>query len=111
MLVSHYYGVDYYSVNFTNPMTLEIDGKEKNVIFLYYTETVAESHTKNLINPKEKRNEDNFIFQLDKEKNVDAIYYGKYDAKNAIDAKKTINNGYWNTVLKNSTLIWESSEE
>lgn len=102
MLVSHYYGVSYNSISATHPITLEIDGKEKNVIFLYYTETIAKSHTRKLINGKEIRDERNFTFPLDSVENVDAIYYADFDSI------KVFNEGNnWNTVLENAVLIWE----
>ena len=101
MLVSHYYGVDYYSISVTHPITIEIDGKEKNVIFLYYTETIANSHTRKLINGKEIRDERNFIFPLDSIENVDAIYYVEFDTR------KIFNNGNdWSTLLEDAILIW-----
>lgn len=102
MLVSHYYGVSYYSIAATHPISMEIDGKEKNVIFLYYTETIAKSHTRNLINDKETRDERNFIFPLDKKENIDAIYYAEFDISEIVK-----NGGNWETVLENAVLIWE----
>lgn len=102
MLVSHYYGVDYYFVSATHPITMEIEGKGKNVIFLYYTETIANLHSKRLVNRDENRDERNFTFPLDNKENVDAIYYAKFDAR------KIFNEGNnWDTVLENAVLIWE----
>lgn len=101
-LVSHYYGVSYYSISATNPITLKIDGKEKNVIFLYYTETFAKSHTRRLINQEENRDERDFIFSLDNKENVDAIYYAEFDARRIFEEGNN-----WNTVLENAVLIWE----
>lgn len=101
ILVSHYYGVDYYSVSATHPQTLKIDGKEKNVIFLYYTETIANSPSKSLINRKENRDERDFIFLLGNKENVDAIYYVESDTR------KIFNNGNdWSTLLEDAILIW-----
>lgn len=101
MLVSHYYGVSYNSISATHPITMEIEGKEKNVIFLYYTETIAKSHTRKLINGKEIRDERNFIFPLDSMENVDAIYYVEFDTR------KIFNDGNnWDTVLEDAILIW-----
>lgn len=102
MLVSHYYGVSYYSVAATHPITLKIDGKEKNVIFLYYTETFAKSHTRKLINQEETRDERRFIFPLDKKENVDAIYYADFDAREIFEKENS-----WDTLLENAVLIWE----
>lgn len=102
MLVSHYYGVSYYSIAASHPIKLETNGREKNVIFLYYTETFAKSHTKKLINQKENRDERNYIFPLDKKENVDAIYYADFDAGKIFDEGNN-----WETVLENAVLIWE----
>ena len=102
MLVSHYYGVSYYSIAATHPITMKIEGKEKNVIFLYYTETIAKSHTRNLINGKENRDERNFIFPVDSVKNVDAIYYADFDANEIFKKGNS-----WDTLLENAVLIWE----
>jgi hypothetical protein len=102
MLVSHYYGVDYYSISATHPQTFKIDGKEKKVIFLYYTETIANSHSKKLIGNKKPRDERDFIFTLDKKKNVDVIYYVEFDAKEIFD-----NGNDWSTLLEDAVLIWE----
>lgn len=101
MLVSHYYGVSYNSISATHPITMEIEGKEKNVIFLYYTETIAKSHTRKLINGKEIRDERNFIFPLDSIENVDAIYYADFDAIKVFNKENN-----WDTVLEDAILIW-----
>lgn len=102
MLVSRYYGASYYSVSATHPITLKIDGEEKNVIFLYYTETFVESHSRKLINGKEILDERDLIFPLDKKENVDAIYYADFDIR-----KKFEEGNYWETVLEDAVLIWE----
>ena len=102
MLVSHYYGIDYYSISATNPKSMIIDGKEKNVIFLYYTETIANSHSKKLINSKENSDERDFMFPLDKKENVDAIYYAEFDSR-----KIFASGNDWSTVLENAILVWE----
>ena len=102
MLVSHYYGVSYYSISATHPITMEIGGKEKNVIFLYYTETIAKSHNRKLIDGKGIRDERNFIFPLDSIENVDAIYYADFDSMKVFSEENSRN-----TLLENSILIWE----
>lgn len=102
MLVSHYYGVSYYSISATHPIKLEIDGKEKNVIFLYYAETIAKSHSKKLINREEFRDERNFIFPLDYKENVDVIYYADFDMRKIFEERNN-----WDKVLENAVLIWE----
>ena len=102
MLVSHYYGVSYYSISATHPITMEIEGKEKNVIFLYYTETIAKSHNRKLIDGKGIRDERNFIFPLDSIENVDAIYYADFDSMKVFNEENSRD-----TLLENAILIWE----
>ncbi|MED4476333.1 hypothetical protein P9268_17555, partial [Oceanobacillus caeni] len=74
-LVSHYYGKSYASVNETHPMPLEIDGKKKNVSFIYYTETIADSPSTNLINNEKNLNEQGYIWKLSDSEKIDAVYY------------------------------------
>ena len=102
MLVSHYYGKGYYSVNATNPMKVNIDGEEKNIILLYYTVTIADSPSGKLVNDKKERVEQNFIFQLGNKDTVDSVYYGEFDS-----SKIFRNGNNWDKVLENSQIIWE----
>lgn len=102
MLVSHYYGVSYYSIAASHPIKLKIDGKEKNAIFLYYTETIANSHSRKLISYEETRDERNFMFPLDSKENVDVIYYADFDMRKIFEEGNN-----WDTVLENAVLIWE----
>ena len=102
MLVSHYYGKEYYSVKATEPIKVNIDGEEKNIILLYYTATIADSPSGKLINDKKERVEQNFIFQLGNKDTVDAVYYGDFDFSKIF---KDGNN--WAKVLENSQIIWE----
>lgn len=101
-LVSRFNGVSYYSFNSAGPFTLEVNGAEKQVIFLYYTKTIANSPTKKIFSHEQERHERDFIFPLDKDEKVDAIYYADYDIEKIIK-----NENYWNEVLQEATLLWE----
>ncbi|MHA0857217.1 zf-HC2 domain-containing protein [Paenibacillus sp. CMAA1364] len=101
-LVSHYYGKNYAVVNATHPMQLVIDGEKKNVSFIFYTKTIADSPSRNLINNGESRNQQEHTFNLVESEITDAVYYVDYDAK-----KSTEGNDYWDSILERAVLIWE----
>lgn len=101
MLFSHYYGRDYYCVSATNPIKVRIDGEDKNAIFLYYTETIANTHLNKLLNRKNTREERNYIFQLGNNENVDIIYYVEFNEKIFEEGND------WSEVIKRAQLIWE----
>lgn len=101
-LVARYYGNDYYSVKSTHPVTVEIDGQEKSVLFLYYTETIAHSPSTKLLKNNDTRDKSEFIFPLDQAENVDAVYYAKFDIKEAIEEEIK-----WDSVQEQAELIWE----
>lgn len=101
-LIAHYYGKDYYSVAATDPVSVEIDGQQKRIIFLHYTETIAESHSKKLFQDDETQDEGDVIFPLNQETEVDAIYYADFDVREIIE-----NGNQWESVLENADLMWE----
>lgn len=102
MLVSHYYGIDYHFVSSTHPINVKIGEEDKKAIFLYYTETFAESHLNNLINRRKIRDERNYIFQLGNKENIDVIYYVEFDPIKIIEEGDN-----WDEVLENGQVIWE----
>ncbi len=101
-LVSHYYGKSYASVNETHPTPLEIDGEKKNVSFIYYTKTIADSPSRNLINNEKRQNEEEYIFPLAESEKIDAVYYVDFDVE-----KITAGKDSWDSILKRAVLIWE----
>jgi len=101
-LVSHYYGKGYASVNETFPMALEINGEKKNVSFIFYTETIADSPSRNLINNGKYLNEQDHIFNLSESEKIDAVYYVDFDVE-----KITAGKDSWDSILKRAVLIWE----
>ncbi|MGE7933529.1 hypothetical protein [Viridibacillus arvi] len=82
-------------------MSIEIDGVTKNVSFVYFTETVADSPTRNLIN-LDKQTE-GYKISLPDSRSVDAVYNGKFDLEKIIITKEKT----WEELLQSMTLIWE----
>lgn len=101
-LVSHYFGESYAGFNGTHPMPLEIDGEKKNVSFIFYTKTVVDSPSRNLINNKKSLNEQEYIFELPESEKIDMVYYVDFDVEKITDGKDS-----WNSILKRAVLIWE----
>ena len=101
-LVSHYYGKSYSSVSETHPMPLEIDGEKKNVSFIAYKETIADSPSRNLINSEKNPNEQEYIWNFSESDKIDAVYYVDYDIE-----KVTAGKDSWDSILKRAVLIWE----
>lgn len=101
-LVSHYYGDDYYSIVATDPLLVQTDGQEKNIVFLHYTETIAESHSKKLFQKESAWDEGDFIFPLNQEAEVDAVYYADVDVREVVEEGDN-----WENRLENAELIWE----
>ncbi|MFS0643994.1 zf-HC2 domain-containing protein [Siminovitchia sp. 179-K 8D1 HS] len=100
-LVSHYYGESYATVHGTHPFSLEIDGEKKNISFIFYTKTFADSPTRNLIK-NEKNDEQEYIFKLAESEKIDAVYYADYDVEKIATGKES-----WDSILKRAVLIWE----
>ena len=101
-LVSHYYGKSYATVYATHPMSLEIDGEKKNVSFIHYTKTIADSPSRNLINNEKSFNEQDYIFALPESEKIDAVYYVDFDfGKIAVEKES------WDAIIKRAELIWE----
>lgn len=101
-LVSRYYGESYAGFNGTEPISLEIDGEKKNVSFIFYTKTIADSPSRNLINDEKSLNEQEYIFQLPESEKVDAVYYVDFDVKKFVAEKDS-----WESIIKRAVLIWE----
>lgn len=101
-LVSHYFGESYAGFNGTHPMSLEIDGEKRNVSFIFYTQTIADSPSRNLINDEKNLNEQEYIFTLPESEKVDAVYYGDFDVEKINDGKDS-----WDSILERAVLIWE----
>lgn len=101
-LVSHYSGKSYAAVHETHPMPLEIDGEKKNVSFIFYTETIADSSSRNLINNEKNINEQEYIWNFADSEKIDAVYYADFDVE-----KITAGKDSWDAILKRAKLIWE----
>ena len=101
-LVSRYYGESYAGFNGTHPIPLEIDGEKKNVSFIFYTKTIADSPSRNLINDEKSLNEQEYIFQLPESEKVDAVYYVDFNVKKIAAEKDS-----WESIIERAVLIWE----
>ncbi|WP_017471445.1 zf-HC2 domain-containing protein [Amphibacillus jilinensis] len=101
-LTLHYSGESYAAVNETHPMTFEIDGEKKNVSFIFYTKTMAESPSRNLFNYEKGFNDQEYTFNLVESDTVDAVYYVDFDVE-----KITAGKDSWDSILKRAELIWE----
>lgn len=101
-LVSHYYGKGRAGVYGTFPMGFEIDGEKKIVSVIYYTKTIADSPSRNLIDD-EKRFEQEDTFVLPESGNNDAVYYVEYNPEELTPGGKDS----WDSVLERAVLIWE----
>jgi hypothetical protein len=101
-LVSKYFGESYAGVNETHPMPLVIDGEKKNVSFIFYTKTIADSPSRNLINNEKGLDEQEYIFNLSESEKIDAVYYVDFDVE-----KITAGKDFWDSILERAVLIWE----
>ncbi|NBJ70383.1 MULTISPECIES: zf-HC2 domain-containing protein [Clostridia] len=101
-LASRYYGESYASVNVTHPMKMEIEGENKNVSFIYYTKTIADSPSRELIKNGEDPNKEGYVFELPESKEVDVVYYVDFDSEKVTAGKET-----WDSILERAVLIWE----
>lgn len=101
-LVSHYFGESYAGFNGTHPMPLEIDGEKKNVSFIFYTKTIADSPSRNLINDEKSFDDQEYLFQLPESEKVDAVYYVDFDVEKIAAEKDS-----WESIIERAVLIWE----
>lgn len=101
-LVSRYFGESYAGVNETHPMSLEINGEKRNVSFIFYTKTIADSPARNLINNEKSLNKQEYIFNLTEGEKIDAVYYVDFDVE-----KITAGKDSWDSILERGVMIWE----
>ena len=83
-LVSHYYGKSYATFHGTYPSPFEIDGEKKNVSFIFYTETIADSPSRSLTNNEKNLNEQDYIWKFDESEKIDVVYYVDYDVEKSL---------------------------
>lgn len=99
-LVSHYYGKSYATYHEMFPKSFEINGEKKNISFIFYTKTIADSPSRNLIN--NEKNQREYTSYLAESQNVDAVYYAEFDTE-----KITAGKDSWDSILERAVLIWE----
>lgn len=83
-------------------MSLEINREKRNVSFIFYTKTIADSPSRNLINNEKGLNEQDYVFNLVESEKMDAVYYVDFDVE-----KITAGKDYWDSILERAVLIWE----
>ncbi|MEK4427203.1 zf-HC2 domain-containing protein [Solibacillus sp. FSL K6-1523] len=101
-----YYGEDYYGFHGAEPSLMEIDGVEKNVMFFYLTETIANSPSRNLFSKHISNEQKESVVGMispDDPQIVDAIYYTPVD----MDILSEPSTDSWDVLLEGATLIWE----
>lgn len=100
-LVSNYYGESHAGSYMMHPLEINVDGEMKNIIFVYYSQTIADSPTRNLFSKEGKPIP--YSFTLPDSKEVDAVYYGEYTFGNTLGQDEQA----WKGMLAQMTLIWE----
>ncbi|MGG0516758.1 zf-HC2 domain-containing protein [Bacillus pseudomycoides] len=104
-LLAHYYGESYYGVHQAGPIEMEIDGVQKTVSFIQYTETIANSPSGDLFRKKTPREEADFISSVAQPEEVDmldAVYYTTVDMDVLMADRSS-----WKLLLEDAILIWE----
>jgi len=101
-LVFRYYGKSYATVHETHPMLLEVDGERKNVSFIFYTKTMTDGPSRNLINTEKFSAENGYASNIVESEKVDAVYYADFDTRKITSGTET-----WEDILKRAELIWE----
>ena len=99
-LVARYYGESYATYHEMLPKSFEINGEKKNVSFIFYTKTIADSPSRNLINTE--KNEQEYISYLAESEDIDAVYYAEFDTEKIFEGKDS-----WDSILERAVLIWE----
>ena len=100
-LSAHYYGKSYSGIVATHPISVEVNGEQKQICFLFYKKTFADSPSRNLINDEQTAYE--YVFQLPESESVDAVYYVEIDT--GFNIRKT--EDYWKKAMERGLLIWE----
>lgn len=99
-LVSRYSGESYAGVSIMHPKSIEIDGEKRNVSFVSYTKTIANSPSRNLnFNEGFHEHEDIFIFP--ESEKIDAVYYVDFEMEDIISGDDS-----WDSILERGVLIW-----
>lgn len=102
-LVVRYLGKSYAGFNDMQPRPVKIDGEIKNVGFIFYTKTFADSPSRNLINNEKGLNEQGYTSKISDIEKIDAVYYVDYDTEEMVPGGKDS----WDSILERAVLIWE----
>lgn len=95
-LMMNYYGDSHAGSNFMHPVKMNINGEEKNVSFVFYEQSFANSPTRTNLRTDVTSEGDHFT--LPESEKIDAVYYGEFDEKEFMKREEQI---------KHMTLIWE----
>ncbi|KYG34410.1 zf-HC2 domain-containing protein [Alkalihalobacillus trypoxylicola] len=93
-----YSGNNYYGTHEAYSIPIDINGASKNVSFIYFTQTLAESPSSKLLG---KSKETETIYKFSESDQIDAIYYVDFDTDltNLVDDRETI--------VERADLLWE----
>lgn len=91
-LWSTYSGPDFVSVKVSRPVDVEIEGKKEKILLVYYAKTIGYSFIYDHL--------ENTNFNLSKNEDVDAVYYGDFN-------KKDLSEEAIKTAINNGQLIWK----
>ncbi|TSB45875.1 zf-HC2 domain-containing protein [Alkalicoccobacillus porphyridii] len=94
----HYSGNNYYGTHEAYSIPIEINGVSKNVSFIYFTQTLAESPSSTLLG---KSNETETVYQFSESDQIDAIYYVDFDT----DLTNLVDDG--ESIVERAELLWE----
>ena len=95
-LMMNYYGDSHAGSNFMHPVKMNINGEERNVSFVFYEKSFANSPTRTNLRTDVPSEGDQFT--LSESEKIDAVYYGEFDAKEFTKREEQV---------KQMTLIWE----
>ncbi|QPC48237.1 zf-HC2 domain-containing protein [Mangrovibacillus cuniculi] len=101
-LVSTYYGKSYNSIGEHHPVLVNVNGEEKNVTFISYYQTIADSPSNNLINDEKVSPEKGYEWRFSESEKIDAIYYVDFER-----VKYPTNNNTWKELMEQGVLVWE----
>ncbi|MGN7312695.1 zf-HC2 domain-containing protein [Alkalicoccobacillus gibsonii] len=97
-LYLQYSGNNYYGTHEAYSIPINIDGVKKNVSFIYFTQTLAESPSSTLLG---ERNQTEVFYEFSESDRIDEIYYVDFDSNvtNLEDDGETI--------LDRAHLLWK----
>ncbi|MDO5714494.1 MAG: zf-HC2 domain-containing protein [Tissierellia bacterium] len=105
-LVSHFYGKAFYSISATQPITINVNGQKKNIVFIYYTKTLMDKPSSRLLKKDRAQEEFLFTLPLKEGKEIDEVCYIEFSSPKSIKDKN-----YWIQRYQSGEIIWRKIEE